>query len=126
LRGSTSLSYGALKAASKFGVRVNIISDSNSATYYYRSKLHKLAKNNGYKSIVIYCSANIEVIKSRNWYRKKIKGIKNFYITSNRLKKYIEELEVPRKAVIVDTTKILKISKKELLKNLNKWIQNIK
>jgi adenylate kinase family enzyme len=103
---------------------VNIISDSNSATNKFRQKLKIFAKNHGYVPIVVYCSADIDSIKERIYQRKESKGIKNFYISPQRIIKYLKELEPPKKCIFIDTTIEFNKSKKYLIESLNKWIKN--
>lgn len=103
---------------------VNIISDSNSATNRFRQKLKVFAKNHGYVPIVVYCSADVSSIKERIYKRKESKGIKNFYISSQMINKYLKELEPPKKCIFIDTTIEFNKSKKYLAENLIKWIKN--
>lgn len=103
---------------------VNIISDSNSATSKYRQNLRKFAKKNGYVPIVIYCSASKEIIKERVYQRKSVKGVKNFYISPERLRGYMDELEPPKKCIFVDTAIEFGKSKKCLIESINKWVKN--
>ncbi len=103
---------------------VNIISDSNSATDKFRQKLKLFAKNHGFKPIVIYCSAKTDSIKERIHQRKESIGIKNFYISPQRISKYLKELEPPRKCIFINTEIEFNKSKKYFIKSLNKWIKS--
>ncbi len=98
--------------------QVNIISDSNSATKEHRNKLKVFAKSHGYTPIVIYCCAKNSTIRKRINQRKKIKRMKNFYISQKRLNDYTEELEPPQKCIFVDTEIGFNDSIKIILKNL--------
>ncbi|MDD5463764.1 MAG: AAA family ATPase [Candidatus Moranbacteria bacterium] len=105
------------------GYNVHMISDSNSATNDFRQKLKIFAKKHGYVPIVVYCSADINTIKDRINRRRESGGIKNFYISSGRLGKYLKELEPPKKCILIDTTIEFNKSKAYLIKSLNKWIK---
>lgn len=82
----------------------SVIADSNSDKETYRQLLKSIAAktNSNYKTI--YCDVTLEVAISRMKLRKQIKHArKNFFVSEDRLKKYMFELEKPKNAVTINT-----------------------
>jgi predicted kinase len=92
---------------------VTIVSDANSDRRIYRDQLIRIAHRHGYKYVVVYCRAPFLTILKRMANRRG----KRFYSTQAQLQQHALSLEVPRKAIIIDTDK--QINQNELRKIIN-------
>lgn len=93
--------------------KINIISDSNSDSVKYRSRLKKLARNFGYTPIVIYIKVDLDKAYERIIKRKNIKYSKKIY---QKLVKFKRSLQAPKKAYVINGN----LNKKEFLNEVNK------
>lgn len=77
-----------------------VIADSNSDKEVYRNNLKELAKKYGYDVKVIYCFADEDVIEERMKERKKVD---RFYVSPEKIQKYMNDMEKPEDAILIDT-----------------------
>jgi len=93
----------------------NVISDSNSATNWQRERLKMLANKYEYNYQIVYCKANLDIIKKRLLEREN-------NTTIHKLSHYLDELEEPIECIEVDTTLVINDSIRELEKKIMKLI----
>ncbi len=96
----------------------HLISDANSAKKEYREKLVELAKKNSRKAIIVFCK--ISAAKASQ--RMKLRKGKKFYSSREQIAEYLKELEIPERAIVIDTGVLnLSQSKKALWDSLKSY-----